>query len=164
MEDFVRIYGPTGRAAACKRSRKALAVYIAVSVAFVLLCVLFALLYRYLRVNVWLCGTVNVLLTVAFLWFSLLFFSAAYPPIRADVKFYKDADNALIRNVRGVFRRADPAADVGMIDCVPLVFDTAAGETTLYVRADANVDLTEGGEYDLRATGDRLLEYRKVDL
>jgi len=162
MTEFIQVYGSDERRAAGKRRLAAIAVFAAACVLYAGLCVLFSLLYRLFGVSVWLCAPVNVILTVAFLWIAVLFFSVTYPPIRADVKFYKTADNALFTDLRGEFLYADAAVETDGKMFVPTVFETADGEITLYVKEGAVPTLEAGTEYFLRARGNMLFAYKAV--
>lgn len=71
-----------------------LARYAAITVLFVVLCVAFCLLATFDLVNLYVCCAINVVLTIAFLWLSYLFFTICLKKAREKSTFVKCLENA----------------------------------------------------------------------
>lgn len=86
-----------------RKAIKTLAVYIAVAVLFAALCTAFCLLAAFDIFNLYVCCAINVLLSVAFLWYSYLFFAVVYKPVRAKTIFIKCLENVNPSVVEGTY-------------------------------------------------------------
>lgn len=77
-----------------RKTAAALARYIAVAAVFAALCVAFCLLAAFDCLNIYVCCAFNILLTVAFLWFSYLFFVICFKKYKEKSVFVKSLENA----------------------------------------------------------------------
>lgn len=162
MKQFWQIYNKNDTVKAAKNVKKALLIYILLAVAYVAICATFVTVYVVAEVSVYLCYAVNFVVTVAFAWYSVLFFSVGFAEKREKLRFYRVVDNALLTNYRGKFVGiGETAVKEGHLMFASVIFDTAEGQKSFLVFVNVNLCLGEGITYDLQTVGNKLMSYKE---
>lgn len=163
MKDFKYLYGKRDEIEASSKLKKSTAVYAAVAAAYIALCTAFVVLYIAAEWNVYLCFFVNFTATVVFIWYTVLFFSVTFSDMKADIDFYRIAENAQVTPDGGVFLREGGVVKDGRLKFIALVFDTAKGERVFMVRPHICRPFRTERAYDLLLIGNKITAYKEAE-
>lgn len=162
MNGFTEIYGENDRQNAAKAVKNSLVAYCLTALGFAAVSVGFVVLYINVNFLLWLCAILNFVITVAFFWFTVLFFYAAFPEKLERFRFFKQSDGALISRVDGTFVGVGETVTVTKVKYAELLFDVTGETQTLYVLHDAPVSFTAGKKYEIKKIGDRVTAFREA--
>lgn len=162
MKQFWQVYNKSNADKAAKDVKKSLLIYILLAIAYAAICATFITVYVVAEVNVYLCYAVNFVVTVAFAWYTVIFFSVTFAEKREKLRFYRVVDNALLTAYRGKFEGiGETAVKEGHLTYASVIFDTAEGSKSFLVFVNVNLCLSEGVTYDLQVVGNKLMSYKE---
>ena len=138
-----------------RKATTVLARYIAIAALYVALCVAFCLLAAFDLLNVYVGCALNVVLTIAFLWFTYLFFTIYYKKAREKSTFVKCLENAYPSVYEGVYAHCEQDEQY-----VSLHFEDGS---VLKLDADAANCFVGGTTYRVDAVNDTVISYCEVD-
>lgn len=154
MKEFTEVYNQNTIKSVTAAARKAVIIFSLSAVAFVAICVAFCVLTAFDFVNTYLGCIVNVLLTVAFLWYGYLFFSIYYVPARKRRAIVKYLENAQPSLISGKFISE---TDDGW--CLLLDF----GNVKVSLDKSCAYKFIEGKDYDLRTVNGFIVSFREAE-
>lgn len=137
--------------------------YCAVALVFAGVCATFVALYITVNLNVFVCFFVNFIVSVVFVWFSVIFFKIKFSLLRDDVRFYRMQENALINYARGAFRGAEGEGKEGGLCFCYLTFETAEGLKKYRLKQGIKVPFAQDKLYDLELAGDLVTGYAEAE-
>ena len=163
MKDFIPIYDKMQESMAKKQVKTALFAYVLVAMLYAAICAAFLVLYVVVELTVYVCCAVNIVATVAFIWYSVLFFSFSFAQKRQNLRFFRAADNAQFTAYRGKYLQCGDTVKEGRLSFTSVQFDTPDGvKTFLWLEGTANT-LRDNATYDLQAVGNKLWAYKEID-
>lgn len=159
MKKFNNLYRAEEEQKAQKKVTVSLVLYAVLALLFVGLCTLFVLLYVLSNLSVVVCFLVNVGLTIAFCWLSVLFFTIWLARQKAEVKFFGNLHKASFGYDRGTFCGADSPEMKDKVLFVPLQFTCAQTNHTYFLKSTATVPFEANKVYDLQTVGDYVVAW-----
>ncbi len=133
----------------------ALVKYIAIAVLFAALCVAFCLLAAFDLANVFVCCALNILFTIAFLWYSFLFFFVVFKSFKQKNTFVKCLENASPFVFQGVLEDCEREKQY-----LNLHFE---GGNVLKLDGNAINDIAVGKTYCMDVVDDVVISYCEVN-
>lgn len=129
--------------------------YIAIAALFAALCVTFCLLAAFDLVNVYVCCALNIVFTIAFLWFTYLFFTIYFKKAKEKRTFVKCLENAYPSIYEGALTRVEQEEEY-----FKLFFQDG---NVLKLDVNATVGFIEGNAYRLDVVDDVIISYCEAE-
>lgn len=139
--------------------KKSLAVYIFSAAAVIAVCVLFVLLYTWVKYLLWLCVAVNFILTVLLFWITVLYFSEVFSKHNGRLRLFRVMENAAYKIVCATFISSGGTKTIDRAEYAEYAFEADGERTLLYVLSGARCDFKVGTKYNLRLLGERIVAY-----
>lgn len=162
MTDSTRIYSQSDKQLAQRAARNALTIYCLTAVGFAAVCAGFVVLFDYVNSLLTLCVAVNFLLSIAFFWYTVIFFYTVYPRKRERSRFFKIMDGALITRACGIFVGAGDTVTVGKVEYSEALFEIDGQREALLVLSGVTLPFVAGIKYDLQKIGERITAFAEV--
>ncbi len=163
MNGFTEIYSENDRRAAKSAVGYSLLIFVAVTAVFVGLCAAFVVLYFKHETMLYLSFTVNFIITVAFVWFTVIFFCEIFSEKRERLRFYGILDNAVFEYYTGTFTGTNGFVKLDRVEYDKYRFESEDGQRVLLLMRGAVIPFRTGRTYDVAAVGDRVTAYKEAD-
>ena len=163
MKEFKKLYGNNDRIRALKDFRNGVLIYCAIALLFAAFCIAFVVLYVKIELSVYLCFALNFIATVAFCWFSVIFFTSVISKKRALLRFFKAFENAEITLARGKFDGVTGEVLQEKTSFISLEFSTGDKKDEFFVLKGTAVPFKAGKIYDLQTLGSHITAYKEAE-
>lgn len=162
MNGLTDIYSKSKALQTKRNKRKAVLFYALAAVIFACICTAFLLLYILLEVNIFVCASVCIVVTIAFMWFSVLFFGNTYKRLSVEANFYKVQANSISTNYRGEYLCSIGACSENGLSFTKLIFKTSEGEKAVLLLKDEVNPFKKNAVYYLSCVGNKVTAYAEA--
>lgn len=159
MKGLTSLYGNERVSSANASRRNAIIVFIIVSILFVALCVGIVLLYIKISKNVFVFFIINTLVTIAFSWFGVIFFTDILPEKQAKRGFFEAIKNSSKTPFRCVYVASNGEKTQDGMRWNELVFKTDESFVNLLVLSDIDIPFKKDDRYDILSMGNKITDW-----